>query len=66
MTTRRDSPCIAICDVLYRDICTGCGRTFTEVYEWNGMTEQAKDVVWERIETERTALRYTERYKDRI
>ena len=57
--TRPDSPCIAICDTLYQDVCTGCGRHFTEVAQWTGMTDEQKERVWQRIESERTAKRYT-------
>ncbi len=59
MTDRPDSPCIAICDTLYQEICTGCGRHFMEVAQWNSFTQEQKDAVWLRIETERTAKRYT-------
>lgn len=57
--TRPDSPCIAICDTLYQDVCTGCGRHFTEVAQWGQMTDEQKDRVWQRIEAERTAKRFT-------
>ena len=64
-TTRRpDSPCIAICDVLYRDNCSGCGRHLLEVARWTEMTQAEKDSVWDRIEREGTAKRFTT-YADR-
>lgn len=63
-TQRPDSPCIAVCDVLYRDICSGCGRHYMEVANWNAMTAEEKDAVWQRIDTEQTAWRYN-KYKDR-
>ncbi len=63
--TRPDSPCIAICSTAQGDpVCQGCGRTFEEVTNWVVMTQAEKDVVWDRIESERTALRYTT-YKER-
>ena len=63
--TRPDSPCIAICSTAQGDpVCQGCGRTFEEVTNWVVMTQAEKDVVWDRIELERTALRYTT-YKER-
>ncbi|MEY4724392.1 MAG: hypothetical protein RLZZ166_769 [Pseudomonadota bacterium] len=63
--TRPDSPCIAICSTAQGDpVCQGCGRTFEEVTNWVVMTQAEKDLVWERIESERTALRYTT-YKER-
>lgn len=62
---RPSSPCIAICSTSQGDeICRGCGRTFEEVCLWLSMGEAQKDAVWNRIETEGTALRYTT-YKER-
>lgn len=63
--TRPDSPCIAICDTLYREVCTGCGRHYLEVSNWATMTPEQKELVWVRIETERTSKRYTT-YKERV
>lgn len=60
-----DTPCIAICSTAQGDdICRGCGRTFVEVTNWVIMTDEEKEVVWQRIEAEGTALRFT-KYKDR-
>jgi predicted Fe-S protein YdhL (DUF1289 family) len=65
MSDRPDTPCIAICSTTNGDaICRGCGRTCEEVTNWVIMTPEEKAVVWDRIETERTALRYTT-YRDR-
>lgn len=62
---RPDSPCIAICTTAQGDaVCKGCGRTFEEVTTWVTMSEEQKDAVWLRIETQRTAWRYN-RYKER-
>jgi predicted Fe-S protein YdhL (DUF1289 family) len=63
--TRPDSPCIGVCDVLYKDICSGCGRHYLEVARWTEMTTEEKDAVWQRIETEATSWRFTT-YKDRV
>lgn len=62
--TRPDSPCIAICTTLYDEVCKGCGRTYMEVAQWGSMPEEAREVVWQRIDGEATAWRYN-RYKDR-
>lgn len=62
--TRPDSPCIAICDTLYRDICSGCGRHYLEVARWTEMSEREKEAVWLRIERDGTAKRFTT-YKER-
>ncbi len=62
--TRPDSPCIAICDTLYCDECSGCGRHYLEVARWTEMGEQEKEAVWLRIEREGTAKRFTT-YKER-
>jgi predicted Fe-S protein YdhL (DUF1289 family) len=61
---RPDSPCIAVCTTLYDEKCRGCGRTYIEVAQWNGYTQEQKDAVWERIEREGTAWRFNQ-YKDR-
>ena len=65
MRNRPDSPCIAVCDVLYRDVCSGCGRTYIEVARWVEMTASEKQTVWDRIEREQTAWRYN-KYKERV
>ena len=36
-----------------------------EVANWNAMTEDQKNIVWHRIDSEATAWRYN-RYKDRV
>lgn len=56
---KNDSPCIGLCDSLYLDKCSGCGRTFVEQNNWLSMTDEEKSKVWARIETEKTALRFT-------
>ena len=62
---RPSSPCIAICSTSQGDdLCKGCGRTFEEVCAWLFMTEAQTEAVWDRIDRERTALRYT-RYQER-
>jgi len=60
-----DSPCIAVGTTLYDEVCKGCGRTYIEVAQWNGMTEEEKQVIWIRIDTEATAWRYNI-YKNRV
>ncbi|NQW81309.1 MAG: DUF1289 domain-containing protein [Polaromonas sp.] len=63
--SRPSSPCIAICSTSQGDdVCKGCGRTFEEVCAWLFMDEAQQEVVWSRIDTEATALRYTT-YKER-
>ena len=62
--TRPDSPCIAVCDVLYRDTCSGCGRTYIEAARWVELTPAEKEAVWNRIEAEGTAWRFN-RYRER-
>jgi predicted Fe-S protein YdhL (DUF1289 family) len=43
---------------LYDEICKGCGRTLIEVSNWVFMTPEEKAVVWKRIQTEGTAMRF--------
>lgn len=61
---RPDSPCIGVCTTLYDTHCKGCGRNYLEVAHWNEMSQAEKDAVWQRIEAEGTAWRFTE-YKER-
>ena len=58
MSKYPDNPCIAICDTLYQDVCTGCGRHFSEVANWVFMTDEEKEVVWERIIADGTSKRF--------
>ena len=46
---RPDTPCVAICSTTFDEICRGCGRTVNEVAHWVSMTEQQKELVWQRI-----------------
>lgn len=62
--TRPDSPCIAVCTTLYDEVCKGCGRTYIEVAQWNAMSSEQQEVVWQRIERDGTAWRFN-RYKER-
>jgi predicted Fe-S protein YdhL (DUF1289 family) len=47
--SRPDTPCVAVCSTLFDETCRGCGRTADEVARWVTLTQQEKDVVWERI-----------------
>ena len=44
-----DSPCVAVCSTTFDDVCRGCGRTVLEVANWVFLTQEEKDVIWERI-----------------
>jgi predicted Fe-S protein YdhL (DUF1289 family) len=46
---RPDTPCVAVCSTTFDEICRGCGRTVVEVAHWVSMTQEQKEVVWERI-----------------
>lgn len=51
--THRDyssSPCVGICTTLFDEVCKGCGRTATEVSHWVLMTNEEKEIVWQRLE----------------
>ena len=63
--SRPYSPCIAVCTTLYDEHCKGCGRTYIEVAQWNGMPPEQHEAVWQRIETEATSWRFNT-YKDRV
>lgn len=47
-----DSPCVAVCSTTFDDVCRGCGRTVAEVANWVFLTQEEKDVIWERILSE--------------
>ena len=59
-----DSPCIGVCTTLYDEICQGCGRTLGEVSNWVFFSQAEKDVVWQRIRAEGTAMRFQRQAKD--
>jgi uncharacterized protein len=46
---RPDTPCVAVCSTTFDEICRGCGRTYMEVAHWVAMTDEQKEVVWQRI-----------------
>ncbi|HTK00391.1 MAG TPA: DUF1289 domain-containing protein [Bordetella sp.] len=50
--TATDSPCVAVCSTLFDDVCRGCGRTAMEVANWVFMSEEEKQVVWQRIKAQ--------------
>ena len=51
--TRPDSPCIGVCTTLYDTYCKGCGRHYLEVAHWVTYTQEQKDAVWERLESQK-------------
>ena len=65
MKSRPESPCIAICSTTFDEKCKGCGRTYVEVAQWNGMTPEEKEAIWQRIDAEGAWWRYN-RYADRV
>jgi len=48
-TVRPDTPCVAVCSTTFDEICRGCGRTVVEVAHWVSMSDEAKELVWQRI-----------------
>lgn len=46
---RPDTPCVAVCSTTFDDVCRGCGRTVAEVADWVFMSQEQKDLVWDRI-----------------
>ena len=45
------SPCIAVCEFV-DDVCTGCYRTQDEAYEWYELTDDQRDIAWDRFVTQ--------------
>lgn len=47
------SPCVGICStVLGDEICVGCGRTFEEVTDWHGYSDDKKREINKRLKAE--------------
>ena len=45
------SPCISVCRMHARSgLCEGCLRTLDEIAAWSTLGDEAKRVVWQRIE----------------
>lgn len=42
------SPCIAVCEFVH-ETCTACFRTRDEAYEWYELTDEQRDVIWDRF-----------------
>lgn len=52
---RRFSPCVGVCSAtaLGDAVCRGCGRTSSEVENWNQMSAEQREQVWRRLEQEK-------------
>lgn len=48
-TTSVASPCMAICVLDDRDICTGCLRTRSEIKRWRAMDDGERRVVLRKV-----------------
>ena len=54
-----DSPCVGYCSTSFGDDwCVGCGRSAREVIEWITYDDVAKQKIWNRVESEATAIRF--------
>lgn len=36
------SPCVGVCALDLRQVCTGCGRSIAEIAEWSAATRERK------------------------
>ncbi|MEQ1439530.1 DUF1289 domain-containing protein [Fontimonas sp. SYSU GA230001] len=45
------SPCIGVCALDARQVCTGCGRTLAEIAEWSSATPERKREIRRRAVT---------------
>lgn len=44
------TPCVGICSTVYGDdVCRGCKRHFTEVINWNALSDDERDACWARL-----------------
>lgn len=50
---RPDSPCKGVCTTTYDEVCRGCGRHYLEVAQWVTFTQEQKDAVWARLESQK-------------
>jgi predicted Fe-S protein YdhL (DUF1289 family) len=54
-----ESPCIGYCSTTFGDdMCLGCGRSAQEVVQWISLTDAEKKLIWNRITSEGTAIRF--------
>jgi len=37
-----DAPCVRNCCLNEQDVCMGCGRHFTEIQQWHGMSAEQR------------------------
>lgn len=45
-----ESPCVGVCSTTFGDdICFGCQRTYLEVIQWNGLSDEEKDKINQRL-----------------
>ncbi|EKF72908.1 hypothetical protein A11A3_16370 [Alcanivorax hongdengensis A-11-3] len=45
------TPCIGVCSTVFGDtVCRGCRRFSHEVVDWNGYTDEQKQIVWRRLD----------------
>ncbi|MCW5297337.1 DUF1289 domain-containing protein [Herbaspirillum lusitanum] len=57
MSKEVKSPCVSLCH-LKHDVCTGCGRSKSEITEWKSMKHKAQ-----KMTVERAAVRLKEMRK---
>ena len=44
------SPCVGLCSTTYGDnVCRGCMRFSHEVRDWNGYSNEEKQIIWKRL-----------------
>ncbi len=48
------SPCIQVCRLDAREVCTGCGRTLDEIAGWSRMSDDERRVVVLKATSRRT------------
>lgn len=44
-----ESPCIQICRIDHRGVCTGCWRTLEEITDWYKLTDLEKQTILNNI-----------------
>ena len=57
LVTHVPSPCVSVCVMdPQAEVCVGCWRSLEEIGAWSRMPDDAKRLVWQRIQQRLTGL----------
>lgn len=46
---RMETPCVGVCSVDARGVCTGCGRTLEQIAQWTSFTAAARLAIMQEL-----------------